>query len=79
MDTTYRVISIADNSVAGRTAATAELAKLAAGGLDRTRRLGVERTEWAEHFGKPKAHRTVLLEAESRPDEWLLGDLSPQS
>jgi hypothetical protein len=73
MDTTYRVVSIADSGWCGKTAATRELAKLAAGDLDRRQRLGLEETVWIDEFGKPKAQRTVLIDAEERPGEWKLG------
>ena len=43
-DTTYRIVSIAHGGYFGKTAATPELAKLAAGDLDRSERLGLEKT-----------------------------------
>jgi hypothetical protein len=73
MEITYRVVVVDDDNWAGKTASSAELAKLAAGKLPRERRLGLERTEWVEHFDKLKAQRTVLVEAESKPGEWELG------
>jgi hypothetical protein len=57
---------------AGMTASdiTPELAKLVPGNLERgSHRLGMERTDWGEHYGKPKAVRTVLIDAESTA-EW---------
>ena len=72
-DTTYRVIAIEDREIVGQTAATPELAKLVAPDTDRTRfRFGLERTDWGEHYGKPRAIRTVLIDAENRPGEWEL-------
>jgi hypothetical protein len=73
MDTTFRVVNLVDRSEVGQTASTPELAKLAAIGLSRSCRMGLERTDWIDHFGKPKVHRTVLLEAESQAGEWALG------
>jgi hypothetical protein len=64
MEPTYRVVSLA-NGYSGKTAATPELAKLAAGDLDRSERLGLEQTYWEENFGKPKASHTVLIAAPS--------------
>jgi hypothetical protein len=57
---------------AGMTASdiTPELAKLVPGNLERgSHRLGMERTDWGEHYGKPKAVRTVLIDAESTAGE----------
>ena len=74
MDTTYRLIAVGDNTNVGQTAATPELAKLVPGNLYREgKRLGIERTEWTEHFEKPKIARTILIEAESRSGEWKIG------
>lgn len=73
MDTTYRVIALADRAQTGGTAANPDLAKLAAGDLDRTMRLGIEQTDWIANFDKMKAQRTILIEAENAPGEWLLG------
>jgi hypothetical protein len=40
------------------------------GNLDRgNQRLGMERTDWGEQYGKPKAVRTVLIDAESAPGD----------
>jgi hypothetical protein len=72
LDTTYRVVSLTDDWT-GKTAATPELAKLIAGDLYRGERLGMERTDWVDNFGKPKAHRSVLIDAEKDPGEWELG------
>ncbi len=79
-ETTYRLIALDDRSNAGQTALTPELAKLVPGDLVRhaTTRLGMERTDWVEHYGKPKIARTVLIEAESKPGEWTIGpDVPP--
>ena len=73
MDTTYRVVAIADRTQTGGTAATPDLAKLAAGGLDRSMRLGLEQTDWSQDFDKRKAQRTILIDAENAPREWKLG------
>ncbi len=73
MEPTYRVVSLTDGNWAGKTAATPELARLGAGDLDREHLLGLERTDWGDNYGKPKAIRTVLVEAESQPGEWKLG------
>ncbi len=73
MDTTYRLVALGDHTNVGQTAATPELAKLVPGNLYREgNRLGIERTDWVDHFGKPKVHRTILIEAESRPGEWKI-------
>lgn len=73
MDTTYRLVSLADPSQTGDTAATPELARLVPCGIDRSHRIGIERTDWIEHFEKMKVHRTILIEAENEPREWNLG------
>jgi hypothetical protein len=79
MDTTYRLVALGDSSNVGQTAATPQLAKLVPGNLYReSNRLGIERTDWVDHFGKPKVHRTILIEAESRPGEWKIGPDSCQ-
>jgi hypothetical protein len=65
---------------AGMTASdiTPELAKLVPGNLERgSHRLGMERTDWGEHYGKPKAVRTVLIDAESTAGEWTIGANAP--
>jgi hypothetical protein len=77
METTFRVVDLRDPRVVGRTAATVDLAKLAAGHLDRSERLGVEQTDWEENFGKMKVHRTILIDAEDRPGQWVLGTDAP--
>ena len=71
-EVTYRLVGLRDGQN-GPTAATRELAMLASRNLGREQRLGIERTEWAEHNGKMRASRTVLIEAESRSGEWELG------
>jgi hypothetical protein len=74
MDTTFRLIDISDRDNCGQTAASPDLALLVPGNLQREgKRLGMERTDWAEHFGKPKVVRTILIAAESRPGEWEIG------
>jgi hypothetical protein len=73
MDTTYRCINLVDPSEVGQTAATPELARLVAGYLSRTCRIGLERTDWTDHLGKMKANRSVIVEAENHPGEWTLG------
>lgn len=74
-DTTYRLIVLgSDRTNVGQTALTPELAKLVPGDLNReNQRLGMERTDWADHFDKPKVIRSVLIEAESTPGEWTIG------
>ena len=71
-DTTYRVIVIEDPEVVGQTAATPELAKLVAPPIDPRSgfRFGLERTDWGDHYGKPRPIRTVLIEAENKAGEW---------
>lgn len=75
MDTTYRLIVLGNREIVGQTAASPELAKLAPGDLDRNRdqRLGIERTDWVDHFGKMRVNRSILIEAEERPGEWTIG------
>jgi hypothetical protein len=71
---TYRLIALGDPNNVGQTALTPELAKLVPGNLDRgNQRLGLERTDWGEHYGKPKVVRSVLIDAESTPGEWTIG------
>lgn len=73
MDTTFRLISLSDRTRTGQTAATPELAKLVPGELDRSERLGVEQTDWVDKFGTMKIHRSILVEAEDRAGQWVLG------
>jgi hypothetical protein len=73
MQTTYRLTSLVDRNAVGQTAATPELAKLVPGGLPRSERLGVEQTDWIENFDRPKAVRSILIEAEDFPGQWELG------
>lgn len=73
ISTTYRLIVLGDPGNAGQTALTPELAKLAPGNLSRHGRLGLERTDWGDQYGKPKALRTVLVEAEGQSNEWTIG------
>jgi hypothetical protein len=79
IETTYRLIALSDRNNAGQTALTPDLAKLVPGDLVRTnQRLGIERTDWTDHFGKPKIVRTVLIDAEATPEEWTIGvDMPP--
>jgi len=78
IETTYRLIVLGDRNNVGQTALTSELAKLAPGDLVRGNgRLGMERTDWADHFGKPKIVRTVLIDAESARGEWTIGTDAP--
>lgn len=72
-DVTYRVFILEDPNCFGRTAASPELAKLVAGDLPRDFRLGMERTDWKDNSGKPRVHRSVVVDAEARPGEWTLG------
>ena len=75
---TYRLIVLGEPNNVGQTALTPELAKLVPGNLDRGKqRLGMERTDWGEQYGKPKTVRTVLIDAESAPGEWTLGADAP--
>ena len=73
MKTTYRLVSLVDRSQVGQTAATPELAKLVPADLDRSQRLGIEQTDWVEHFDKLKVHRSILVDAEDSPGQWALG------
>jgi hypothetical protein len=70
---TYRIVTLGGQEK-GQTAATQTLAKLVPPDVDRSScRLGMERTEWVDKFGKPSVLRTVLIDAESKPNEWALG------
>lgn len=75
VESTYRLVELGDRTNVGQTAMTPELAKLVPGDLARfaDTRLGMERTDWVEHFGKPKIARTILIEAETLPHEWKIG------
>ena len=68
-------MSLIDPDSCGKTASTPELAKLGAGELEMNREnvLCLERTDWADNFGKPKAVRKVIVEAEKYVGEWKLG------
>ena len=76
-DTTYRLIVLDDPDRVGRTAASAELAKLVPGDIGpasrQGKRLGMERTEWVDNFGKMKIHRSILVDAEASPGQWTIG------
>jgi hypothetical protein len=78
MNVTFRLVALTgDRSRVGQTALTPDLAKLVPGELVQgAQRLGMERTDWAEQFGKPKPIRTVLIDAESKEGEWQLGATS---
>jgi hypothetical protein len=74
METTYRLIDLEERSPCGLTAASPELARLVpTNEAERSRRIGLERTDWVEQYDKLKVHRTVLVDAESAPGEWVLG------
>jgi hypothetical protein len=74
IDVTFRLIVLGERNNVGLTAITPELAKLVPGDLVRgNRRLGMERTEWVDNFGKLKVHRTILIDAESSAGEWIIG------
>ena len=73
MNTTYRCLNLVDRTEVGQTAATPELAKLVADGVSRAFRIGMEQTDWIDHFGKMKVHRSILIDAENSPGEWQLG------
>jgi hypothetical protein len=75
MDTTYRVIDLADRENVCQTAATPNLAKLAVGRMwrDPKSRFALEQTDWGEEYGKPKAHRSVVIEAEDSANPWKIG------
>ena len=74
-DPTYRLVLLSDPQVVGRTAASQELAKLVPGDLvnHRDQRLGLERTDWVDDYGKPKVRRSVIVEAEPLPGQWEIG------
>lgn len=73
-ETTFRLVVLGERDNVGQTALTAALAKLVPGDLVRgDGRLGMERTDWVDHFGKPKIVRTVLVDAEATPGEWTIG------
>lgn len=75
-DTTYRLVVLDDPHTVGRTAVSPELAKLVPGDIrirGREGRLGMERTDWVEDYGKMKINRSVLIEAEDHPGEWSIG------
>lgn len=70
---TFRVIQLNDRNRVGPTAITPELAKRAAAAVDLDSPRGLERTEWIATPDRMKAHRTILIEVESKPGEWMLG------
>lgn len=75
VDTTYRLVSLTEEGNSGQTAATADLAKLVPGNLTRFEgtRLAIERTDWIEKYDKMVVNRSVIVEAESHPQEWTIG------
>lgn len=75
MDTTYRLISLTEQGNVGMTASSRELAKMVPGDLTRfgNTRLAIERTDWVEKFDKMVVNRSVVVEAESAPNEWTIG------
>ncbi len=72
-DITYRVVLPGDRNHVGQTGATPDLAKLGAGDLNRDDKLAMERTEWLQLPDRMKANRSILIDAENRPNEWKLG------
>lgn len=70
---TYRVGSLNDPTNVGKSAATPDLAKFAAGQLQRDECLVLERTNWEEKNGRLRPAWTVILDAEHSPREWDLG------
>ena len=73
-DSTFRLVVLGNREITGQTAASPELAKLVPPDVDRSEyRLGMERTDWGENYGKPRAIRTVLIEAEPAPGVWEVG------
>ena len=74
MDTTYRLVVLGDRERVGQTALTPELAKLVPPDIDRlTERLGIELTEWIDHFERKKVVRTILIDAEPAAGDWIIG------
>jgi hypothetical protein len=74
IDTTYRLIDLANPNNVGQMAASPKLAKLVPGLLDRSnKRLGIERTEWISKFGKLEPQRSTVVAVEDAPDEWVIG------
>jgi hypothetical protein len=76
LETTYRVVDLANRENQGQTAATPDLAKLATQSITRdaaTTRLALERTDWVDDYGKPKPRRSVIIEAENPSEPWSTG------
>lgn len=74
METTYRLIVLENREITGQTAASQELAKLVPPNIDRTNiRFGMEMTEWTQHFEKMRVNRSILIDAETAPNEWAIG------
>ena len=71
-EVTFRVIQLNDRNRVGPTAATPELAKLAAAAVDfgSDETLAMERTEWISLPDRMKAHRTIVTEAQTEPGKW---------
>lgn len=75
MDTTFRLISLTEEGNIGHTGATPEIAKMIPGNLTRfsDTKLAIERTDWTDSSGKLKPIRSVVVDVESQPGEWVLG------
>lgn len=73
VNTTYRLIDLSDRNNVGQTALTPDLALLVPGNLMRHGRLGMERSDWGDHYGKPKMIRSVVIGAETMVNEWVIG------
>jgi hypothetical protein len=75
MNTTYRIVDLADRENVGQTAATADLALLAAGSMARNgnSRFAIEETDWIEEQGRHKPRRSVIIEAEDPSNPWKVG------
>lgn len=71
-EVTFRVIQLNDRNRVGPTAATPELAKLAAATVDfsNDESLAMERTEWISLTDRMKPHRTIVTEAQTEPGTW---------
>lgn len=85
-DVTFRLIALDPQcGIVGQTALTSDLARLVPGGLNDSKvrekyRLGIERTDWQTEprrgFGSAgglRPVRSVLIDAESRLGEWMIG------
>lgn len=76
METTYRIVDLADRDQVGLTAASPELAKLAAAALLRgpKTRFALEQTDWEDAWGKAKPRRSIIIEAEDPVTPWDIGN-----